>query len=173
MGKQKTNRQSRRVFSDTEVDIALDNWERQHGTNKTYSTNTVGVYGELSVYRTLIRQGYASKIYKPISDENHVDLVVETNQHKFDRVQIKTITKMNSATSIEVKMGKYIKSNRVDVVAVYFAPKDAVAFVPYKNTHSITLALTTAKNNQGNRNWFWQYERYPEFSGGHITDDIQ
>tara|TARA_E500000305_G_C4026489_1_gene242111 strand:- start:1515 stop:2012 length:498 start_codon:yes stop_codon:yes gene_type:complete len=158
-------------FDKDEVDIALDNWEQQHGFSNKYSTNTIGVYGELSVYRTLIRQGYGSKIYKPISDENHVDLVVETNQHKFDRVQIKTVTKMNTATSIEVKMGKYTKSNRVDVVAVFFAPKEAVAFVPYKNTNSITLALTVAKNNQGNRNWFWQYERYPEFTGGHTSND--
>ncbi len=153
-------------MKDDEVDIALDNWERQHGTKIKFSTNSIGLIGELKTYQTLIMQGYASKIYKPISDEHHVDLIVECNQNKFDRVQIKTVTKMNTATSIEVKMGKYTKSDRVDVVAVYFAPKDAVAFVPYKNTNSITLALTTAKNNQGNRNWFWQYERYPEFFGG-------
>jgi len=149
-----------------EVELALDNWERQHGTKTNFSTNSIGLIGELSIYSTLIKQGFGSRIYKPISDEDHVDLVVECNQNKFDRVQIKTITTMNTATSIEVKMGKYTKSKRVDVVAVYFAPKDAVAFVPYKNTNSITLALTTAKNNQGNRNWFWQYERYPEFFGG-------
>ena len=51
------------------------------------------------------------------------------------------------------------------MIAVYFVPKDIIAYVPYENTHHLTLALTTGKNNQNKgRKWFYSYERFPEFS---------
>ena len=69
-----------------------------------------------------------------------------------------------TSTSIEIRCAKHVKTNRVDVIAVYY-PDKGVAFVPYNNEPVIMLALTTAKNNQkSKRKWFYQYERFPEFS---------
>ena len=111
----------------------------------------------------LIKQGY--KVYIPEVDVDHVDLIVELKNNSFHRVQVKTITKPTTDTAIQVRCVKYVDSGRVDVVAVYYVPQDKCAFVPYNNEKMLSLALTTAKNNQTHKRiWFYQYERYPEFS---------
>ncbi len=64
-----------------------------------------------------------------------------------------------------VNLTKYKNRNRIDVVAVYYLPKDIIAYYPYDNSHALSLAITTGKNNQTKgRKWFYSYERFPEFS---------
>ena len=126
-------------------------------------SQNVGTIGELAVRQELIKQGY--KVYIPEVDVDHVDLIVELKNNSFQRVQVKTITKPTTDTAIQVRCVKYVDSGRVDVVAVYYVPQDKCAFVPYNNEKMLSLALTTAKNNQTHKRiWFYQYERYPEFS---------
>ncbi len=130
---------------------------------KSLHSNNIGTIGELAVRQELLSQGY--KVYLPEVDIEHVDLLVEMSNGTFKRVQVKTITKPTSDTAIQVRCVKYVNSGRVDVVAVYYTPKKICAFVPYNNEKMISLALATAKNNQtSKRQWFYQYERFPEFS---------
>ena len=119
--------------------------------------------GELAVRKNLLFTGYM--VYLPECDANQVDLVVEMENGAFKRVQVKTGYRTNRTTSIEIRCAKHRNTNRVDVIAVYYVPKDIIAYVPYNNELTINLALTTAKNNQrSKRKWFYQYERFPEFS---------
>ena len=104
-------------------------------------------------------------MYLPEVDIEHVDLLVELQNNTYKRIQVKTITKPTSDTAIQIRCVKYVNSKRVDIVAVYYTPLNKCAFVPYNNEKMISLALTTAKNNQTyKRVWFYQYERFPEFS---------
>ena len=120
-----------------------------------------GKVGELAVRKDLVAQ---YNIYLPEVD-NGVDLLVELANGMIKKVQIKTVFKMKTDTSIEVDTRKYIDSKRVDVIAIYFQPEDDIAYVPFENTRSINLALRTAKNNQTEkRKWFYGYRRFPEFS---------
>ena len=122
-----------------------------------------GKIGELAVRKDLVQSGY--NIYLPECDTAQVDLIVETANGHMKRVQIKAVSRANKRTAIEVNTTKYKNSGRVDVIAVYYAPKDIIAYVPYENTHAITLAMTTGKNNQSKkRKWFYSYERFPEFA---------
>lgn len=122
-----------------------------------------GALGELAVQKDLIMQGY--NVYHPIVDADQVDLVVEMTNGSMRRVQIKSVVEVSKSTAVEVTLSKYRHTGRVDVVAVYYVPKDIIAYVPYENTHHLTLALTTGKNNQSKgRKWFYSYERFPEFS---------
>ena len=122
-----------------------------------------GAIGELAVQKDLLLQGY--NVYQPLVDADQVDLVVEMNNGIMKRVQIKSVSHKTKRTAVEVNLSKYKNTNRVDVVAVYYCPKDIIAYVPYENTHHLTLALTTGKNNQSKgRKWFYSYERFPEFS---------
>lgn len=122
-----------------------------------------GKLGELAVQKSLIEQGF--NIYTPVVDSNQVDLVVELNNGAMKRVQIKTVTELKRGTAVEVNLTKYKGTNRIDVVAVYYAPKNIIAYFPYNNSHQLSLALTTGKNNQTkHRKWFYSYERFPEFS---------
>lgn len=122
-----------------------------------------GKVGELAVRQHLLASGYNT--YLPECDTAQVDLVVETVNGRMKRVQIKTVSAVMKKTAIEVNTSKYSHSGRVDVVAIYYAPKSIIAYVPYENTHAITLAMTTGKNNQSkHRKWFYSYERFPEFS---------
>jgi hypothetical protein len=122
-----------------------------------------GKMGELAVQKSLIEQGY--NIYAPVVDSDQVDLVVELTNGIMKRVQIKTVTELKRGTSIEVSLTKYKNTNRIDVVAVYFLPKNIIAYYPYDNSHALSLAITTGKNNQTkNRKWFYSYDRFPEFS---------
>ena len=127
------------------------------------TTNEKGTVGELAVRKDLLQQGY--QVYLPECDTKQVDMIVEMSHGAFKRVQVKTIDRAKTTTSIEVRLAKHMNTNRVDVVAVYYKPKDIIAYVPYENEITIHLALTTAKNNQKTkRKWFYQYERFPEFS---------
>ena len=131
-------------------------WIFLHSLNK-------GALGELAVKKNLLEQGY--NIYQPVVDSNQVDLVVELNNGQMKRVQIKTVTELKRGTAIEVSLTKYKNTNRIDVVAVYFLPKDIIAYVPYDNSHQLSLAVSTGKNNQKKgRKWFYSYDRFPEFS---------
>lgn len=122
-----------------------------------------GKMGELAIRQDLLSQGY--NIYLPEVDVTQVDMIVETSIYAIKRVQIKCVTKLRRGTAVEVDTTKYKDKNRVDVVAIYYEPKDIIAYVPYENTHAISLALTTGKNNQTkNRKWFYSYERFPEFA---------
>ena len=122
-----------------------------------------GKVGELAIRKDLIASNY--NVYLPECDSAQVDLVVDTQSGIMKRVQIKTVYKMKTDTSIEVDTRKYINTGRVDVIAIYYQPKDDIAYVPFENTRSINLALQTAKNNQDKkRKWFYGYRRFPEFS---------
>lgn len=122
-----------------------------------------GRIGELAVHKDLIKQGY--NIYTPVVDSDQVDLVVELKNGGMNKVQIKTVTELKRGTAVTVDLTKYKDTKRIDVVAVYYLPKDIVAYVPYDNSHALSLALSTGKNNQTKgRKWFYSYDRYPEFS---------
>jgi hypothetical protein len=125
------------------------------------NTVSVGTLGELAVRKELHRQGYA--VYIPQCDNAQVDMVVEFKKGGFSRVQVKTVTKLKTSTSIQVNLQKYKYSGRVDCVAVYYPPEDIIAFVPYTNQDSVHLALKNAKNNQRlGRHWFYAYSDFPE-----------
>jgi len=122
-----------------------------------------GRIGELAIRQDLLSQGY--NVYLPEVDVTQVDMIVETQSFAIKRVQIKCVTKLRRGTAIEVDTTKYKDTNRVDVVAIYYEPKNIIAYVPYENTHAISLALSTGKNNQTKgRKWFYSYEYFPDFS---------
>jgi len=116
-----------------------------------------GWLGESVVATNLIKNGY--DVYVPVVDDNGVDMLVD-NGKNIKRVQVKT-NSATSTTSIEVKLGKYKDSN-IDVIAIYYTPKDIIAYYPYNNEESVYLALSTAKNNQEHgRDWFYRYMEFP------------
>jgi len=122
-----------------------------------------GRIGELAIRQDLLSQGY--NVYLPEVDVTQVDMIVETQSFAIRRVQIKCVTKLRRGTAVEVDTTKYKDTNRVDVVAIYYEPKNIIAYVPYENTHAISLALSTGKNNQTKgRKWFYSYEYFPDFS---------
>ena len=128
--------------------------------------NSVGVgsLGELAVRKELHKQGY--NVYIPQCDNDGVDMIVEHRKHNiFKRVNVKTVTKLKTSTSIEVRMTKHIGSGRVDCIAAYYMPEDVIAFIPYDNkAEYLNLALRNAKNNQNKRRlWFWAYTEFPEY----------
>jgi len=127
-------------------------------------SSMIGTLGELKVRQTLLEMNYS--IYRPEVDIYGCDLILELSSGIFNRIQIKTITKPTTETAIQVRCVKYVdRKPPIDVIAVYYVPLDKCAFVPYNNEKALSLALTTAKNNQkSKRQWFYQFERYPEFS---------
>ena len=123
------------------------------------STQRVGWEGEQVVSRDLLINQQLD-VYTSIVDDNLCDLVVDTGK-KLKRVQVKTRSTLRGNTSIEVKLTKYVKSN-IDVIAVWYKPKDIIAYVPYKGEEFLLLAVETAKNNQEQgRNWFYRYMEFP------------
>ena len=123
-----------------------------------------GHLGELAVRKELHRQGY--NVYIPQCDNDGVDIVVEDQNHdKFTRVNVKTVTKLKTSTSIEVRMTRHVGTGRVDCIALYYAPEDSIAFIPYNNKMEfLNVALRNAKNNQQkDRVWFWAYRDFPEY----------
>ena len=126
--------------------------------------NTIhkGFIGEIAVIKDLVSNYTNYNVFKPIIDEKGVDLIVERRKKEFLRVQVKTITEMRTKTSIEVRLHKYRNKDLIDIVAVYYAEKDLVCYVPYENENSINLALKPSKNNQmKNRRFFYQYMEFP------------
>ena len=122
-----------------------------------------GKVGELAVRKDLVSVGY--NIYIPEVDTAQVDLIVECHTGIIKKVQVKTAYKLKTETSLEIDTRKYIDTGRVDIIAIYYQPEDIIAYVPFENNRSISLALRTALNNQNEgRKWFYSYSRFPEFS---------
>ena len=129
-------------------------------SGKDFTTARIGKIGELAVIKDVLAQKL--HCYEPTIDDAQVDLVIET-EYNFKRVQVKTIRKLNRGTSIEIRMKKHQNTKRVDILAVYFMPKNIIAYYPYNNELSITLALGVAGNNQQKgRDWFYKYEKIPQ-----------
>jgi len=122
-----------------------------------------GSIGELAVQKDLLIQG--QNVYVPLVDVDQVDLIAESSSGHIRRIQVKTVMELRRGTSVEVNLTKYKDANRIDIVAVYYLPKDIIAYYPYDNSHALSLALSTGKNNQTKgRKWFYSYDRFPEFS---------
>ena len=124
------------------------------------NTRRIGWVGEQCVKKDLmINKGFS--VYEPIVDDVGVDMVVDTGK-SLKRVQVKYRNKQRRhKSSIEVSLKKYVGSN-IDVIAVYYAPKDIIAYYPYENEEVICLAVETAKNNQeSHRKWFYRYMEFP------------
>jgi len=121
-------------------------------------TKRFGWEGEQAVCRDiLMNQGL--DVYQTVVDDNLCDLVVDTGK-KLKRVQVKAKLALRG-TCLEIKLSKYVKSN-IDVIAVWYKPKDIIAYVPYKGEEFLLLAVETAKNNQEHgRNWFYRYMEFP------------
>ncbi len=122
-------------------------------------TKRFGWEGEQAVSRDLlINQGL--DVYQSVVDDNLCDLVVDTGK-KLKRVQVKARATLRGNSSIEIKLAKYTKS-KIDVIAIWYKPKDIIAYVPYKGEEFLLLAVETAKNNQEQgRNWFYRYMEFP------------
>ena len=120
-----------------------------------------GKIGELAIRKNLVEAGY--NIYIPECDSAQVDLVVELESGMMKRVQIKSVYGDKTKTSIEINTRKYVNTGRVDIIAVYY--DEMIAYVPYTNQKTLQLAISTAKNGQTkDRNWFYSYKRFPEYS---------
>ena len=127
------------------------------------TTMRIGVRGELAVQQDLIRSGY--HVYIPLIDDAETDLVCET-KYGFKRVQVKTITKMTTKSSIEVRMSKHKGTERIDVLAVYYEPLDQIAYLNWDGSReSINLAINNAVNGQEkHRKYFYAYSNFPQES---------
>ena len=130
---------------------------------KKQTTINKGEIGEISIIRHLMSNYPQYNVFRPIIDDGQgVDIIVERRKKEFLRVQVKTITDMKTATSIEVRLHKYVKKDLIDIVAVYYTDKDMICFVPYKDQTTINLALKPSRNNQHkNRHYFYQYMEFP------------
>jgi hypothetical protein len=125
------------------------------------NTIRIGFIGETAVIKDLISR-YNYHVYRPVIDEQGVDLIVERRKKEFLRIQVKTITDLKSDTAIEVRLHKYRNKDIIDIVAVYYKDKDMICYVPYENQTSINLALKPSKNRQQKkRNYFYQYMEFP------------
>jgi hypothetical protein len=121
-----------------------------------------GAIGELAVKKYLTQANYP--IYETLVDDDHIDFLVELPHGAFSRVQVKTVFKSRFPTSLEVRTERHTNSQRVDVIAIYYVPKDLIAFVPYNNEKHFVLAISHSKNNQlKTRNWIYQYSEFPDF----------
>lgn len=120
-------------------------------------TQEMGTSGEHYVIADLLRQGV--ECFVPVCDSNNTDLIAFSNG-SFKRLQIKTIGVYKSKTSIEVRMRKKDNQNHIDYVVIYLWNERLVAYYPYNGEISINLALKRAKNNQGDRKWFYQYSEF-------------
>tara|TARA_R100001463_G_scaffold103690_1_gene158183 strand:+ start:1186 stop:1590 length:405 start_codon:yes stop_codon:yes gene_type:complete len=127
------------------------------------TTMRVGVAGELAVQQNLISSGY--HVYTPLLDDVETDLVCET-KYGFKRVQVKTITKMTTKSSIEVRMSKHKGTDRIDVLAVYYEPLNIIAYLNWDSSkESINLAINNAVNGQEkHRKYFYAYSNFPQES---------
>tara|TARA_R100001510_G_scaffold38908_1_gene35311 strand:- start:16847 stop:17233 length:387 start_codon:yes stop_codon:yes gene_type:complete len=126
---------------------------------KKMSTQRMGWEGESVVQKDLIINQRLD-VYTSIVDDNLCDMVVDTGK-KLKRVQVKTRSTLRGNTSVEIKLTKYVKS-KIDVIAIWYKPKDIIAYVPYKGEEFLLLAVETAKNNQEQgRNWFYRYMEFP------------
>ena len=127
------------------------------------NTMRVGLSGELAVQKSLISDGY--HVYVPLLDDVETDLICET-KYGFKRVQVKTITKMTTKSSIEVRMSKHRGTDRIDVLAVYYEPLNIIAYLNWDSSkESINLAINNAVNGQEkHRKYFYAYSNFPQES---------
>lgn len=124
------------------------------------STNRLGFIGEEMVKLDLLDRYPEFQIYRPCVDDHLVDFLVDTGK-SIKKVQVKTRTKLKTKSAMEIRLGKYTKSD-IDVIAVYYKPKDLICYVPYSGEQCLNLAMTSAMNNQkSKRNWFYQYMEFP------------
>tara|TARA_R110001592_G_scaffold116081_2_gene317123 strand:- start:1917 stop:2357 length:441 start_codon:yes stop_codon:yes gene_type:complete len=139
-----------------------DDHEENNQEYPHLSTQKKGAIGELAIKKFLIERGYP--LYETMVDDDHIDLLVELPHGAFSRVQIKTVFKSRFPTSVEVRTDKHSGTNRIDVMAIYYVPKDIVAFIPYNGERNFVLAISHSKNNQiKERNWIYQYTEFPDF----------
>ena len=91
-------------------------------------TKRFGWEGEMVVSRDLLlKQGL--DVYHSVVDDNLCDLVVDTGK-KLKRVQVKAKRALRG-TCLEIKLTKY-KQSSIDVIAVWYEPKNIIAYVPYQ-----------------------------------------
>lgn len=116
--------------------------------------------GELAIQKNLLAAGF--NVYTPVVDDSECDLVCET-KYGFRRVQVKTVTKLTTKSSIEVRLSKHKGTDRIDVLAIYYAPEDIVAYLNWdKNKESVNLAINNAVNNQKkHRRFIYAYSNFP------------
>ena len=101
------------------------------------TTKRLGFIGETYVALDLISKGL--DVFIPMVDDRGIDMIVDTGK----------------------LLNKY-KKGQIDVVAVYYVPKNIIAYYPYNGEDSINLALSMAKNNQeSGRDWFYKYQEFP------------
>lgn len=127
------------------------------------NTMRIGLSGELAVQQSLISSGY--HVYIPLLDDVETDLVCET-KYGFKRVQVKTVTKLATKSSIEIRMSKHRGTDRIDVLAVYYEPLDIIAYINWDSSkESINLAINNAVNGQEkHRKYFYAYSNFPQES---------
>jgi len=115
-----------------------------------------GMIGENKVKNDLIARDI--ECFVPLIDAKNTDIVI-FHDGKFKRVQVKTVGVMKNKTAIEIRMPTYKENDLIDYVAIYYEPKNIIAYYPYNQETTINLALTTAKNAQTTkRKWFYEYE---------------
>lgn len=127
------------------------------------NTMRIGLSGELAVQKSLISDGY--HVYVPLLDDVETDLVCET-KYGFKRVQVKTVTKLATKSSIEIRMSKHRGTDRIDVLAVYYEPLNIIAYINWDSSkESINLAINNAVNGQEkHRKYFYAYSNFPQES---------
>ena len=123
------------------------------------STLRTGKIGETAIIHDIIKN-YNYPIYQPIVDDSGVDFIIDRGD-KFLKIQVKTIVHDSRETGIEVRLRKYSEKT-FDIVAIYYPPKDIIAYVPFNGEKTITLALKRARNNQKkHRLWFYEFMEFP------------
>ena len=125
--------------------------------DRKIGTQEMGTSCENYIIADLLRQGV--ECFVPCCDSNNTDLIAFSNG-SFKRIQIKTIGVYKSKTSVEVRMRKTNNQDHIDYVAIYLWHDKLIAYYPYQGEISINLALKRAKNNQGNRKWFYEYSEF-------------
>ena len=131
--------------------------------NRTTTSKTRrGTIGELRVQSDLLLTNY--DVYVPICDDHRVDLIVESSKG-FHKVQVKTVTRLTTKSSMEIRLAKYVEedmTHRIDVVGIYFEPSDIIAYIEYGDQLSFNLALKNSANNQKKKvRWFYDYMDFP------------
>lgn len=125
-----------------------------HASKDELSTQKLGTAGEYFVVADLLRQNV--EVFRPVVDEVNTDLIAFTN-NSFKRIQVKTVGVYKTHTSVEIRMRENKINHHIDYIAVYLWYEKLIAYYPYNGEKSITLALKRAKNDQGNRKWFYEY----------------
>jgi len=105
-----------------------------------------GYIGQQIVIDYLLRKN--ARVYEPIVDDFHIDLLVEHNK-KFTKIQVKYHSTMLNGTSIQVK----IQPTGADWIAIPVCVEDKINIMWYKNTrknkkYTIAFQMSKPRNNQ-------------------------